>query len=238
VSNAALTTESFIAKAKLVHGEHYDYSLVEYKNARTKVKIICPIHGSWEQNPSSHLSGRGCLACGLTVNLDTKESFLVKAIKTHGDCYDYSLVKYKNTRTKIKIVCKEHGEFLQSPDSHLRGKGCAKCASEASGFTRTKFKDKCIKNNNGLGILYVLECFNDIERFFKIGITSTSIKKRYGGNVAMPYAYKVIDEIIGAPEYIYDLETKLHQLNKENHYVPSIPFGGYATECFKEYKEN
>jgi len=123
----------------------------------------------------------------------------------------------------------------------LRCNGCPTCSKlEAthSGWSRTSFVEKCIKNNNGFGILYVLECFNNNERFFKIGITSHSVKKRYNSPTQMPYNYRVLDEIVGDPTYIYDLETKLHQINKENHYVPSIPFAGSVSECFKEYKEN
>lgn len=109
--------------------------------------------------------------------------------------------------------------------------------TRAVGWTRTSFRDKCEKNNNGLGILYILECFNDTEKFYKIGITSNSVKERYKSKTHMPYLYSIVKEIIGDPIEIYNLETKIHQINKENHYVPSIPFAGHATECFKEYKE-
>lgn len=109
--------------------------------------------------------------------------------------------------------------------------------TRAVGWTRTHFKTKCINNNNGFGILYVLECFNDNERFYKIGITSNSIRRRYHSKASMPYLYSVVKEIIGDPIEIYDLETKLHQLNKENKYVPSVSFAGHATECFSKYKE-
>ena len=58
-----LTTEEFIKKAREIHGDKYDYSLVDYKNAHTKIKIICPIHGEFEQAPFNHLNGKGCLKC-------------------------------------------------------------------------------------------------------------------------------------------------------------------------------
>ena len=51
---AKLTTEEFIAKAKAVHGDKYDYSQVEYVNNHTKVSIICPIHGVFRQRPLDH----------------------------------------------------------------------------------------------------------------------------------------------------------------------------------------
>lgn len=62
------TKDEFIARARKVHGDKYDYSKVEYKNARTKVKIICPIHGVFEQSPDAHLRGQGCRDCGYDSN--------------------------------------------------------------------------------------------------------------------------------------------------------------------------
>ncbi|RTL04742.1 hypothetical protein EKK58_09830 [Candidatus Dependentiae bacterium] len=163
------------------------------------------------------------------------EQFIEKSKQVHGDRYDYSLVDYKTAHTKVTLLCRLHGEFSQAPNHHLKGRGCAKCFYESIGWTRTGFKDKCDKNNKGLGVLYVLECFNDSESFIKIGITSRSIKERYDSKVKMPYAYRVIDEIIGDPIFIFDLETEMHRQHKEHHYVPNIPFGGSSTECFKQY---
>jgi len=124
--NIKLTTEKFIKKAKAVHGNKYDYSLVEYKNAKTKVKIVCRVHGSFKQTPHGHLKGYGCPECGGSKRLTT-EKFIKKAKAVHGNKYDYSLVEYKNTYTKVKIICPIHGIFEQTPGSHLNGCGCPKC---------------------------------------------------------------------------------------------------------------
>ena len=59
-----LTKEEFIEKARQVHGDKYDYSKVEYKNNKTKICIVCPIHGEFWQRPNDHLNGRGCDKCG------------------------------------------------------------------------------------------------------------------------------------------------------------------------------
>ena len=56
-----------------------------------------------------------------------KENFIQRAKKVHGEKYDYSKVEYKNNRTKVCIICSEHGEFWQTPDAHLRGQGCPIC---------------------------------------------------------------------------------------------------------------
>lgn len=229
-----LTNETFIARAKLIHNNLYSYELVEYKNAHTKVKILCKSHGEFLQQPNSHLKGSGCAKCFYEAKATTaKSEFATKANLIHNNKYDYSLVEYKNNAIKVSIICKQHGEFPQAPSSHLSGSGCPHCVLQTTGWTRTKFKDKCIKNNESKGILYVLECFNDNERFIKIGITSRSIKQRYYGVNAMPYNYKILHEISGSPEFIYDLETLLHKKSKHYKYIPNTYFGGSSTECFE-----
>jgi len=120
-----LTTKEFIEKAKKIHGDKYDYSLVEYKNCKTKVKIICTKHGVFEQRPTSHYKS-GCPICiGRIRNI---QDVLNKFQNKHGDKYDYSLVKYKNGKTKVKIICTEHGIFEQEPNNHLQGQKCPKCS--------------------------------------------------------------------------------------------------------------
>lgn len=100
-----LTTKEFIKKAIEIHGNKYGYSEVVYFNAKTLIKIFCPIHGYFEQIPNIHLTGHGCPKCkGFNR---TTEEFIEKARATHGDKYDYSLVAYKNAKTKIIITCKK-----------------------------------------------------------------------------------------------------------------------------------
>ena len=122
----SLTSKNFIKKAKEVHSNKYDYSKVDYKVSNTKITIICPTHGEFEQIASVHLQGSGCPKCGGSAKLTTEE-FIEKAIKVHGVKYDYSKVDYKNSQTKIIIVCPTHGDFKQVPNGHLRGQGCPKC---------------------------------------------------------------------------------------------------------------
>jgi hypothetical protein len=118
--------EEFIIDSKKIHGNIYDYSLVNYINNRTKVKIVCPKHGDFFITPYNHLKGSICPVCSKTQNLD-KNSFIKKSNEIHGKRYDYSLVNYKNNKTKVKIICKNHGEFLQRPNDHLMGQGCPDC---------------------------------------------------------------------------------------------------------------
>lgn len=118
--------EVFIKKAIKKHGNKYNYSKVEYVDSKTDVCIICPEHGEFWQSPNHHLSGHGCKMCGGTLT-HTNETFAEKANKIHNYRYDYSKVKYINNKTKVCIICPEHGEFWQKPNLHLSGKGCYKC---------------------------------------------------------------------------------------------------------------
>lgn len=113
----------------------YDYSKVKYHNRKTKIEIICPVHGSFFQDPTHHLegkNGKGCSKCAGNLKYDTI-SFIKKVKEVHGDLYDYSLVEYKNIKTKIIIICKKHGKFMQTPHHHLSGKGCSSCKTSSKG---------------------------------------------------------------------------------------------------------
>lgn len=124
-------TNEFISKAKTVHGDNYIYDNVIYDGNKSKVEIICPIHGSWLITPANHLSGYGCNKCGGSFPSNT-EDFIKRCINVHGDKYDYSKVCYKNNKTPIFIICKLHGEFKQWPVSHVRGGDCLKCSNNSS----------------------------------------------------------------------------------------------------------
>lgn len=115
------TKEEWIKEAKKIHGNKYDYSKVEYKNNKTKVCIICPIHGEFWMKPNSHLQGQSCPKCVHRSYKYTTDEFIEKAREIHGDKYDYSKVEYVNSETKVCIICPTHGEFWQSPMNHLSG---------------------------------------------------------------------------------------------------------------------
>ena len=200
-----ITTEEFIKKARLIHEIKYDYSFVDYIDCETKIKIVCPIHGEFEQTPYVHNNlkancpkcsaversnrlgldflknkfknmnfdfvndyknneqelklvckdcgnifyrtakelqkGRKCYFCS-SGNKATKETFIWKARKIHGDKYDYSLVNYSNAKTPVKIYCNKCKKiFLQKPDVHLNGSGCYWCSNNHK-LTTEKFVEK------------------------------------------------------------------------------------------------
>lgn len=131
----SLTKDDFIAKAKKIHGETYKYNNVDYVNSHTKVCIVCTIHGAFWQTPNSHLRGRGCPKCGGTYHYTTEE-WVEEAKKVHGNKYDYSKVCYKNNKTKVCIICKTHGAFFMTPNMHIQGCKCPKCAGRHNYMTK------------------------------------------------------------------------------------------------------
>ena len=134
------TKEQFIEKARKVHGDKYNYLLVDYFNCMTKVKIKCNICGNiFKQKPNGHLDGKGCSICSTNkrANLmrSNKDEFIEESIQIHSDKYDYSKVIYINNKTKVTIICPEHGEFYQRPNDHLNCIGCPKCDSSKGEIT-------------------------------------------------------------------------------------------------------
>ena len=142
--NQKIKIDNFIERAKKIHGNKYDYSLVEYKNYDTKVKIICDIHGEFEQTPSNHLKGNDCLECSLNKRKTNTLKFIEKAKKVHSDKYDYSLVDYSGFDKKVVIICHIHGEFEQTPQNHLKGQNCPICKESKGEY---KIREYLINKN-------------------------------------------------------------------------------------------
>ena len=143
------TTEEFIERSQNIHGNTYTYPEVAYTGVHNKVIITCKEHGEFLQTPGNHLSGKGCPTCGRRNRRDKKKlslgGVLCKASLVHSSRYDYSKVDYINSTTKVIIICKEHGEFLQTPASHLCGSGCPTCGNERSKASRTLLTSEVIK---------------------------------------------------------------------------------------------
>ena len=126
-----------------IHSHKFDYSLVEFKNNKDVITIICPIHGEFQQRVDEHLKGRGCAkCCGL---YRTTEEFIELAKEIHKERYDYSMVEYVNSEHKITIKCNRCGNiFEQKPFSHLQGHGCPYCRQSR---LELEVEDMLISNN-------------------------------------------------------------------------------------------
>ena len=168
--NHQYTTEEYIEKVSKIHNYKYIYDKTKYINSHTKIIVTCPIHGDFEILATNHLCGDGCPLCSQRPRYTT-ETWKIKARENHGDKYDYNKVNYKDSQTKICIICHkkdefgiEHGEFWQEPVSHLMGCGCPKCAQKYT-YTTEEFIERAnIKHN----YKYIYTDINYIDNTTKI----------------------------------------------------------------------
>jgi len=165
--------------------------------------------------------------------IDKNKYFEAQARIIHKDKYDYSKVNYIKARDyKICIICPIHGEFWQESRAHLDGQGCPECGKGQNGIYNNIKKLRNKKEwLNKMTNIYIIQCNNDNEIFYKIGITN-NIKNRFN-NSKMPYSYKVLELYkINLYEAV-DMEKDLQNSQYNFSYIPNIKFNGW-TECFSE----
>lgn len=150
----------------------------------------------------------------------------------HNNKYTYPNFEYCGSSCMVKINCKLHGEFTQKYYIHTMGCGCQGCADDnrVTGYSRSDF----IKNSKERAcMLYILKCWNEEEEFYKIGITSHNVKKRYGEKKKMPYNYEIIYQYTSLNAgHIWDLELNCKREYKLLKHTPIIYFKGGTSECF------
>lgn len=235
----------FIKSANIIHENKYEYHFSEnilFISIKDKITIYCPKHGNFDQIASTHLIGSGCSKCGYESLSYTHDEFVNKSNIIHNNKYVY-ISEYINCHSKVNIKCPIHGEFTQKAYQHLQGKGCNACANiirveglktNENSFTKSGYKS-IAKDRNC--IFYIIQCFNENENFYKIGITvNKNVKKRYPSKKTMPYNYNILNEISGNAEYIWGLENILKK-NLKNKYIPLIKFAGSLRECYIDYNE-
>ena len=151
-----LSTSQFIARAKAIHGDKYDYSLVEYVRNNTKVKIICKVHGVFEQTPLNHLMGKGCAKCYRPNAGINNAEYIAKVRGIHNGKYDYSKTRFIQMTGHITITCPKHGDFSMMAQCHLKGQGCPKCKAEVQSEIICKYANEeyAIKDIEGYEGLY------------------------------------------------------------------------------------
>lgn len=229
------SVDFFIEKARLIHSNIYKYDKVVYITGSEKVIITCKKHGDFKQRPFSHLNRQGCPQCGKNLRIKsitkTTEQFIKEAKEVHGDKYNYENTNYTNSKKKVIITCKHHGDFKQKAGSHLEGMGCSKCGMQ-SNFKRTEYIERA---KGRTCIFYTIRCFNEEEEFYKIGITMKTVSERYATKLKLPYDYEVVTEIHGNAEYVWNLEKEEKAKLKSFNYQPKTKFCGSKTECFTKY---
>ena len=239
VNKYQLNNEGFINKANLKHNNKYTYLKTEYVNALEKVIITCPVHGDFEQRANQHLYGNGCPDCAREATLFSSEDKLTeqelksKLINDNKKHIDIDFKTYTGwTYTTLKCTCPEHGEFITSAKNfHKRVHGCIDCTENLNSHSRSNYIEIAKRNMKGKARLYVIRCWSDDEEFYKVGITTKSIKHRFSGK-HFPYQYEIKQEIIDDAENIWNLEKVIQRLAKGLQYTPKQYFNG-VTECFK-----
>lgn len=228
-----VSIEKFLERAHTIHGEKYDYSSVKFEKMKDIIDILCPIHGLFKQTVDVHLNMKcGCPKCSnertALNSRKTNAEFINESNEVHNNSYDYSKTLYTTNNNKVTIICPTHGEFQQLPYNHLAGKGCNLCKLDGvfskKGFITAAKNKECI--------FYILKCFSAEEVFYKIGITSNSIKSRYCSKIQMPYQYELVLEKKGKASDIWDLERTYKFILREYKFIPSKSFNGSRTECF------
>ena len=117
-----------------IHGSKYDYSKAYYYNSHSQLSVICKDHGIFQIRADIHLSGKGCPQCSYArrekyrdKSMNQKD-FIEASFKVHGKKYDYTKVEYLNLKSKVSLICKEHGNFYIRAEEFLKGIGCPFCA--------------------------------------------------------------------------------------------------------------
>lgn len=225
----SVKTKNFIEKAISIHGDIYDYSKTKYTNCRTRVDIVCRVHGIFQQKPTIHIKQRsGCPDCGGTKKI-SQHKFISGCSEIHRNKYDYSKTIYLGMNKKVTVTCMDHGDFTQDASEHYRGRGCIKCGRMSMGYGKDRFIKACQKNN-GNALIYLLKCTGNDECFYKIGITSKNVKSR---TINIPYKSDLISTIEDDGLNVFMKEKELHKKLKKYKYSPRIEFCG-QTECFSE----
>jgi len=166
-----LNTEEFIEKAKEVHGDRYDYSKVNYKNAKEKVIILCKKHGEFLQNSHNHLCGNGCPKCNLSKLEELVNSILEKMNLSFNNYLKFKWLGKQNLDVYIESLnlgIESQGAQHFIPNEYFGGE---------KGFKLTQKRDKTklrLSKKNGIDIIYfvtpIISHFSDIpEDFLKPG---------------------------------------------------------------------
>lgn len=218
----------FVDLAVQKYGDVYDYSKVVYKNNFTPVTISCMKHGDFDQVPSVHLSSVvGCPKCKVDARTSTADGFASRASQIHNNKYTYGDVRYKSCKQKVTICCPRHGDFNQTPDNHLRGAGCPRCAGDT---LRGKYVAGRLYDEDKMGTLYVARFRDTIEDFIKVGITSRQKTSHRYGVTHNGYQVDVLYEFKMPIRRANEVEREVLERLNSDKYSPNRKFGGY-TEC-------
>jgi len=128
------TTTQIITEIQNSHGDRYLLDRVNYINSATKIEIGCKTHGYFLKYPNDIKGKGGCPRCGNSF-YKSHDEFIQEAAILYPN-YDFTPTAYKNAHSKIKVLCRAHGEFETKPNTLLSGSGCKLCGIEKSKQTK------------------------------------------------------------------------------------------------------
>lgn len=135
-----VTTESFIAEAKEIYGDRYDYNKVDYKNRDHRVVVTCPVHGDFQVYAREHLDGKGCPKC------EKGEKFITKLKEKFGDKFGLDEFVYESSTSPVTLICSIHGAFSKLPHAILNSKcGCPECGNELMRQLQEQAHEEAVK---------------------------------------------------------------------------------------------
>ena len=154
-------TENFIKKCVEKYGDNFDYSRVVYTGSHEKVEIGCKKHGFFKISATNFLQRGTCPICGKEPDSEKIfNEFITKAKSLYGEKYSYENIQYKNCKDKVLITCKEHGDFLVSPDKFIQGQECPLCVKEK--------KRKKVENNFILKLTKIFGDHFDLSKLYYV----------------------------------------------------------------------
>lgn len=237
---------TFKLRVKWTHGIGRYHINGDYVSAKTEIEFCCREGHIYRQLPNNILNGQDCPVCAESKRnisrFSTTHEFIHKATETHNGIYDYSLVDYENSVSKIKIICPTHGIFIQSPSSHLCGRGCPVCGDERGKEIRAReYGYWALEKNRIKDIpytLYHVQITIGDTTFEKVGITARSVADRFKPLNSKSAKVKTIECFIGDFHTCFDIEAKIMlylDSIKERYKIRVLKdthCGGW-TECFR-----
>jgi len=236
--------EQYLEKIRAKYGNKFTFDFTNWSGITgNKIKITCPLHGEFEQVPRVLLLSAcktGCKQCGLEKKNSSKtknfQDFVAKANRVHNNKYGYINDNYKNRRTRVRIICKEHGEFIKSAQKHLSGQGCWECKIQqlvkdnilVGGYCKQLFTDNpTLKDKKAY--LYYFSINGG--RLYKIGI-STNFKDRVKGLKNKSKGFiKSIEVVWIKEDTLYNCFLKEQEIL--NKYSNQRTYFKWSTELFK-----
>lgn len=254
---AGYTSASAKQRLKKHFGDKYQIVEFSYQGKKTAVTLICEKHGKWTIQFQSYLKSRGCSYCFTKENVEARSKGLRrKANETrakrfdawleycqsfHKDKYDYSEVIYLDQKTRVQIGCPYHGDIWQTPDTHKTA-GCRYCADEDLGglYSEKYFQNHPERKSWPASLYYLKFTFHDL-RWYKVGVTKSKLKTRFGSALAQGISFEILGlrhtDLFSAWESEKSIQSKHGDKYRETK-MPELLNSGKLrlgqTECFNK----